>query len=230
MTIFSKLIAPAAVALCAVAAMPAQAQVEGKIATVDISRAVLGTTAFQTAYEQVNTTYAQQNELRRTKAQERQTLLQSFDTNGDKQVDDAELAAKQNSPQFTQLQTLEQEIQALTNQIDAARVYAVEQVITQYGAALQEVVTRQQIKLVIDPATVMFTVPEADITQQITTALNAKVPSVGIVPPQGWQPARESVQLYQEIQQRLMAAQVMQQRQQQAQQQQQGNPQAPAGR
>lgn len=230
MTIFSKLIAPAAVALCAVAAMPAQAQVEGKIATVDISRAVLGTTAFQTAYEQVNTTYAQQNELRRTKAQERQTLLQSFDTNGDKQVDDAELAAKQNSPQFTQLQTLEQEIQALTNQIDAARVYAVEQVITQYGAALQEVVTRQQIKLVIDPATVMFTVPEADITQQITTALNAKVPSVGIVPPQGWQPARESVQLYQEIQQRLLAAQVMQQRQQQAQQQQQGNPQAPAGR
>jgi Skp family chaperone for outer membrane proteins len=230
MTIFSKLLAPAAVALCAVAALPAQAQVEGKIATVDISRAVLGTTAFQTAYEQVNTTYAQQNELRRTKAQERQTLLQSFDTNGDKQVDDAELAAKQNSPQFTQLQTLEQEIQALTNQIDAARVYAVEQVITQYGAALQEVVTKQQIKLVIDPATVMFTVPEADITQQITTALNAKVPSVGIVPPQGWQPARESVQLYQEIQQRLVAAQMMQQRQQQAQQQQQGNPQAPVGR
>ena len=229
MTIFSKLIAPAAVALCAVAAVPAQAQIEGRIATVDISRAVLGTTAFQTAYEQVNTTYAQQNELRRTKAQERQTLLQSFDTNGDKQVDDAELAAKQNTPQFTQLQTLEQEIQALTNQIDAARVYAVEQVITQYGAALQEVVTKQQIKLVIDPATVMFTVPEADITQQITTALNAKVPSVGIVPPQGWQPARESVQLYQEIQQRLMTAQLIQQRQQQ-QQQQQGNPQAPAGR
>jgi len=230
MTIFSKLLAPAAVALCAVAAMPAQAQVEGKIATVDISRAVLGTTAFQTAYEQVNTTYAQQNELRRTKAQERQTLLATFDTNGDKQVDDAELAAKQNSPQFTQLQTLEQEIQALTNQIDAARVYAVEQVIIQYGAALQEVVTKQQIKLVIDPSTVMFTVPEADITQQITTALNAKVPSVGIVPPQGWQPARESVQLFQEIQQRLMAAQVMQQRQQQAQQQQPANPQAPAGR
>ena len=226
MTIFSKLIAPAAMALCAVAAVPAQAQVEGRIATVDISRAVLGTTAFQTAYEQVNTTYAQQNELRRTKAQERQTLLATFDTNGDKQVDDAELAAKQNSPQFIQLQTLEQEIQALTNQIDAARVYAVEQVILQYGAALQEVVTKQQIKVVLDPNSLLFVAPEADVTAQITTALNAKVPSVGIVPPQGWQPARESVQLFQEIQQRLMAAQLMQQRQQQ----QQGNPQAPAGR
>ena len=227
MTIFSKLIAPAAMALCAVAAVPAQAQVEGRIATVDISRAVLGTTAFQTAYEQVNTTYAQQNELRRTKAQERQTLLATFDTNGDKQVDDAELAAKQNSPQFIQLQTLEQEIQALTNQIDAARVYAVEQVILQYGAALQEVVTKQQIKVVLDPNSLLFVAPEADVTAQITTALNAKVPSVGIVPPQGWQPARESVQLFQEIQQRLMAAQLMQQRQQP---QQQGNPQAPAGR
>ncbi len=227
MTIFSKLIAPAGVALCALAALPAQAQVEGRIATVDISRAVLGTTAFQTAYEQVNTTYATQNELRRTKAQERQTLLATFDTNGDKQVDDAELAAKQNSPDFAKLQTLEQEIQGLTNQIDAARVYAVEQVITQYGAALQEVTTKQQIKIVLDPGSLLFAAPEADVTQQITTALNAKVPSVGIVPPQGWQPARESVQLFQEIQQRLLTAQLIQQRQQQ---QQQANPQAPAGR
>ncbi|MFN3862653.1 MAG: OmpH family outer membrane protein [Erythrobacter sp.] len=228
MTIFSKLIAPAAVVLTAVAALPAQAQVEGRIATVDIARAVLGTTAFQTAYEQVNQTYAQQNELRRTKAQERQTLLATFDTNSDKQVDDKELAAKQKSPDFTKLQTLEQEIQALTNQIDAARIYAVEQVILQYGPALQDVVTKQQIKLVLEPGSLLFAVPEADVTAQITAALNAKVPSVGIVPPQGWQPARESVQLFQEIQQRLVAAQLMQQRQQQ--QQQQGNPQAPAGR
>jgi Skp family chaperone for outer membrane proteins len=227
MTIFSKLLAPAGVALCALAALPAQAQVEGRIATVDISRAVLGTTAFQTAYEQVNTTYTAQNELRRTKAQDRQTLLATFDTNGDKQVDDAELAAKQSSPDFAKLQTLEQEIQGLTNQIDAARVYAVEQIITQYGAALQEVVTKQQIKLVVSPDSLLYAVPEADVTAQITTALNAKVPSVGIVPPQGWQPARESVQLFQEIQQRLLTAQLMQQRQQQ---QQQGNQQAPAGR
>ncbi|MEO0057314.1 MAG: hypothetical protein RIT17_764 [Pseudomonadota bacterium] len=227
MTIFSKLFAPAGVALCALAAIPAAAQVDGRVATVDISRAVLGTTAFQTAYEQVNTTYAQQNELRRTKAQERQTLLQTFDKNGDKQVDDAELAAKQATPDFAKLQTLEAEIQGLSNQIDAARIYAVEQVITQYGAALTEVTTQQQIKLVIDPSTLLFAVPEADITAQITTSLNAKVPSVGIVPPQGWQPARESVQLYQEIQQRLVTAQMLQQRQQQ---QQQAAPQAPAGR
>lgn len=225
MTLFTKLLAPAGLALTAMAALPVQAQVEGRIATVDISRTIIGTTAFQTAYEQVNQTYTQQNDLRRTKAQERQTLLQTFDTNGDKQVDDAELAAKQNSPDFTKLQTLEQEIQALNNQIDGARIYAIEQIIIQYGAALEEVTTRQQIKLVVDPGSLLFAAPEADVTQQVTTALNAKVPSVGVVPPAGWQPSREGVQIFQEIQQRLIAAQMVQQ-----QAQQQANTAAPVGR
>jgi Skp family chaperone for outer membrane proteins len=228
MTRLAKLLAPAGLALAALVAMPAHAQVEGRIATVDISRTIIGTTAFQTAYEQINTTYAQQNELRRTKAQERQTLLATFDTNGDKQVNDAELAAKQKSPDFTKLQTLEQEIQALSNQIDGARVFAIEQIIVQYPAALQEVTTKQQIKLVIDPGSLLFAPPEADITQAVTTALNTKVPAVGVVPPAGWQPSREGAQIYQEIQQRLIAAQIAQQQQQAAQTQ--GDPAAPTGR
>jgi Skp family chaperone for outer membrane proteins len=227
MTSFTKILAPAGLALMALAAIPAQAQVEGRMATVDVSRTIIGTSAFQTAYEQVNQTYAQQNELRRTKAQERQTLLQSFDTNGDKQVNDAELAAKQNSPDFTKLQTMEQEIQALSNQIDGARIYAVEQIIVQYGAALQEVTTKDQIKIVLEPGSLLFAAPEADISQKVTTALNAKVPNVGVVPPAGWQPSREGVQIYQEIQQRLaLAAQL----QQQQAAQQQANPAAPVGR
>lgn len=226
MTKLTRLLAPASLALAAMFAMPAQAQVEGRIATVDIARTVIGTTAFQTSYEQVNQTYAQQNELRRTKAQERQTLLATFDTNGDKQVDDGELAVKQNTPDFAKLQTLEQEITALGNQIDGARVYAIEQILVQYGPALQEITTAQQIKLVLEPGSLLFAVPEADITQQVTTALNAKVPSVGVVPPAGWQPSREGVQIYQDIQQRLIAAQ----RLQQAQQAQQPAPTAPVGR
>ncbi|MEL7217273.1 MAG: OmpH family outer membrane protein, partial [Pseudomonadota bacterium] len=74
---------------------------------------------------------------------------------------------------------------------------------------------------------------EADITALVTTSLNTKVPQVGIVPPAGWQPTRQGVQLFQEIQQTLVAAQVIQQRQQAAQQQQQqpaGSQQAPQGR
>ncbi len=227
MMTFSKLLAPAGLALTALAALPAQAQVEGRMAIVDISGTVLGTEAFKNAYTEVNRTYTQQNDLRRAKAQERQALLQTFDTNGNKQVDDAELAAKQGSADMTKLNTLEQEIQAINNQIDGARIYAVEQILVQYGAALQEVTTKQQIKMVVDPGSVLYAPPEADITLQVVTALNAKVPSVGVVPPSGWQPSREGAQIYQDIQQRLLVAQIQQQQQQQ---QQQGNTAAPAGR
>ncbi|WP_017666186.1 OmpH family outer membrane protein [Porphyrobacter sp. AAP82] len=229
MTRLAKLIAPAGLILAAAAALPAQAQVQGNIATVDIPRTIIGTTAFQTAYEQVNTTYATQNELRRTKAQERQALLAKFDKNGDKQVDDAEQQAMQKSPDFPKLQTLEQEIQALNNQIDGARVFAVEQIIVQYPSALQDVTTKDQIKFVIDPGSLLFAPPEADISAKVTAALNVRVPAVGVVPPSGWQPSREGVQIYQEVQQRLIQATIAQQ-QQQAAAAQQGNPAAPAGR
>ncbi|NJO13978.1 MAG: OmpH family outer membrane protein [Rhizobiales bacterium] len=228
MTISAKLLASAGLALSALVALPAHAQVDGRMATVDITRTIIGTTAFQTAFEQVNTTYAQQNELRRTKIQERQTMLAKFDKNGDKQVDDTEQVAMQKSPDFPKLQTLEQEIVNLSNQVDGARIYAVEQIIVQYGSALQDVVNADQIKLVLDPGSVLFSVPEADITQKVVTALNARVPAVGVVPPAGWQPSRDGAQVYQEIQQRLALAQQFAQQQQQ--QQQQGNPAAPTGR
>ncbi|ANK13308.1 OmpH family outer membrane protein [Erythrobacter neustonensis] len=229
MTRLAKLIAPAGLILAVAAALPAQAQVTGKLATVDVSRTIIGTTAFQTAYEQVNTTYAAQAELRRTKAQERQTMLAKFDKNGDKQIDETEQAAMQKSADFAKLQTVDQEIQGINNQIDGARVFAVEQIIAQYSAALQEVTTKEQIKLVLDPSALLFAPPEADITTKVTAALNLKVPAVGVVPPAGWQPSRDSVQVYQEIAQRLqLAAQI--QAAQAAQGQQQAAPAAPAGR
>lgn len=224
MTRLAKLLAPAGLILAATAALPVSAQVQGNIATVDIPRTIIGTAAFQTAYEQVNTTYATQNELRRTKAQERQTMLAKFDKNGDKQVDDAEQAAMQKTPDFAKFQTLEQEIQGLNNQIDGARVFAVEQIIVQYPSALQDVTTKDQIKFVIDPTSLLFAPPEADISAKVTAALNARVPAVGVVPPSGWQPSREGVQIYQEIQQRLIQATIAQQQQAAAAAGQQGNP------
>jgi Skp family chaperone for outer membrane proteins len=230
MTTISKLLASAGLALTALASLPAHAQVDGRMATIDVTRTIIGTTAFQTAFEQVNTTYAQQNELRRTKIQERQTMLAKFDKNGDKQVDDTEQVAMQKSADFPKLQTLEQEIVNLSNQVDGARIYAVEQIIVQYSSALQDVVNADQIKLVVDPGSVLFSVPEADITQKVVTALNARVPAVGVVPPAGWQPSRDGAQIYQDIQQRLALAAQFAAQQQQQQQAQPGNPAAPTGR
>ncbi len=230
MKFFAKSLAIAGLTLSAAVAVPATAQVQGNIATVDTARVVIGTTAFQTAYQQISTTYQSQIDTRRARNQERQTLLQQLDTNNDNQLDEAEQAAAANATQTTRIQAIDQEIQTLTAQIDGARVYAVEQILMQYSASLQEVVQGQSIQMIVSPDAIIYAPPQADISQQVTTALNAKVPSVTIVPPQGWQPNRNSVGVFQQIQQVLLQAQAIQQAQAAQQQQQQPAAQAPEGR
>lgn len=219
MKLITKMLASGAMALAAVAATaPANAQVQGRVATADVSRAIIGTTALQTAYNQIGTTYQAQIEQRQTKQQQLTQLLQPFDSNSNGQLDDAELPAVQNAANFQQIQTLEQEVAAITNQVNAARIYAVEQILAQYPAALTEVTTQQQIVMVLQPDTLQFAAEGADISGLITTSLNAKVPSVQIVPPADWRPNRNSAAIFQEIQQTLITAQMMQQQQQQGQQ------------
>lgn len=228
MKLISKSLARVGIAACVViTAMPAAAQVEGKIGTVNAARAILGTDALENAYTQVESTYSAQIAQLRTKGEERQTALKAIDTNGDNEVNDAELKAAEGTPNYQKLETLENDIAVLTNQIDAGRIFAIEEIYRQYPAALQEVITSNQVQMVVTPDALVYAPAEADLTAKVVTALNAKVSQVGIVPPANWQPTRRGVALFQEIQQTLVAAQVIRQRQQAAQQ---GNTQAPPGR
>lgn len=229
MTSLSKMFAAAGLAAIAFAT-PAAAQVQGRIATADVSRAILGTQALQNAYNQIGTTYSAQIEQRQTKQQQLARLLQPFDTNGNGQLDDAELPAVESSSSWTQIQTLQGEVDAITSQVNAARIFAVEQILQQYPTALTEVTTQQQIVMVFQPDTIQFASEAADITPQITTSLNAKVPSVQVVPPADYRPSRNGAQIFQEIQQTLITAQLIQQQQAAQQGQQQPAPQAPSGR
>lgn len=230
MKLISKTLAAAGLAAAALstAAVPATAQVQGRIATADITRAIIGTTALQTAYNQIGTTYSAQIEQRTAKQQQLAQLLQPFDSNGNGQLDESELPAVQQASNFSQIQTLEQEVAALTSQVNAARLYAVEQILGAYPNALTSVTSQQQIVMVLQPDGIQFAGEGADITAQVTAAINTALPSVAIVPPQDWRPSRNAANLFQEIQQTLLAAQMMQQ-QQAAQQGQQQQP-APSGR
>lgn len=228
MNILYKSILAAGLATAAIAA-PATAQVQGKIATVNAAGAIINTTAFQTAYQQIGTTFKGQIDGIRQREEERQTLLKQLDKNGDNQIDDAELQAAQNTSQATRIGQIEQEVAQMTNQVEGARVYAVEQILRQYGASVQQVAQQQQVQIVLAPDAVVYAPAAANITQQVVTVLNTKVPAVQIVPPQDWQPSRNSVALFQQIQQTLMAAAQIQAAQQQQANQQQNN-QAPSGR
>ncbi|MBX7514864.1 OmpH family outer membrane protein [Qipengyuania sp. GH38] len=227
MKLITKSLAAASLATAAMAATPAAAQVNGNIGIVSVPAAVAQATARTTAYQQISTTYASQITQIQQKQQQMQTLLQQLDTNNDGQLDPAEQQAAQNAPQAQQLQTLENETAQLSNQIDGARIYAIEQILLQYNAALQTVVQQDNLQLVLSPDAVQYSAPAANVTQKVVAALNTRVPSVQITPPQGWQPAQQSVALYQQVQQILMVAAA---RQQQAAAQQQTQQPAASGR
>ena len=229
MKFITKTLAAASIMAAGLAATPAAAQIEGKIATVNPPLSIINTNAFKTAYEQIATTYKPQIDTIQVRGQERQTLLQQLDTNGDKQLDEAEQQAAQGTPQLTRIAAIEQEVGQLSGQVDLARVFAVEQIMAQYGPALQQVAQQLQVQMVVSPEAVIYAPPAASITQQVSAALNTRVPAVQIVPQAGYQPNRNAVATYQQIQQALLTAQAIQ-AQQQAQQTQQQGAQAPAGR
>lgn len=225
MKLLSKTLAAASLAGAAVVASPVAAQVSGNIAVVNPPATVAGSTALSTAYQQINTTYASQITQIQQKQQQAQTLLQQLDTNSDGNLDQAEQQAAQTAPQAQQIQTLENEIAQLQNQVESARVYAIEQILQQYSAALQTVTSADNIQVVLSPEAVTWSAPAANINQKVVAALNARVPSVQTTPPQNWQPSQQAVGVYQQVQQILMVAAA---RQQQAATQQQ--PAQPTGR
>lgn len=221
MKFLSKTFAAASIASAAIVAGPAAAQVSGNIAVVNPPATIAASSALNTAYQQIGTTYSSQITQIQQKQQQAQTLLQQLDSNSDGNLDQTEQQAAQNAPQAQQIQTLEREIAQLSNQIDSARVYAIEQILQQYGAALQTVTSADNIQVVLSPDGVSWSAPAANINQKVVAALNSRVPSVQITPPQGWQPSQQAVGVYQQVQQILMVAAS---RQQAASQQQPAQP------
>ena len=209
------LLSIAALALTAGMAVPAAAQVNG-IGVTEPAIAIAGSAALQTAYQQIGTTYAAQRTQLEQLQQQRDTLVRQFDTNNDGQLSDAEqTAAQANATAVQQLQTLDQTIQQTQAPIQLARVYVIEQIAMQYGAAVQQVVTAGNISLIINPTTVVYAADAVDVTDEIVARLNTLVPTVSTSVPAGWQPQRQSVTLFQEVQQLLVTAAQQQAAQQQ---------------
>ena len=229
MKLIKHAVAFAGLATVSLAATSAVAQVEGKVATASVSNALLGVPSLNTALNQVGQTYASQLQLAQTKQTELGELLKPYDTNGNGVIDQAETPGLQAAPNFQQIQTLRGEIAGVENQVTAAQVYAVEQVLVQYQAAVSEVAAAQQIVMVVDPASLQYASENADNSEAVSAALVTKVSAIGVVPTEGWQPSQTSVQVFQDIQRRRIIEQARARAAAQ-QQQQQGNTEAPAGR
>ena len=198
---------------------PAAAQVNG-VATSDINLAVIRSQAFGNGYQQINTQYQAQMTTIGQRQQQRQQLVQSFDANGDGQLDQTEQAATQdpNNTTVQQIQAIDRELQQLQTPIDLARVYVVQQVAQRYQAALQNVITANNIQFMITPEALIHAAPAADVTAQVTAQLDTALPAATITPPAGYQPSEAAVALYQQIQQILLRSAIERQQQQAGQQ------------
>jgi Skp family chaperone for outer membrane proteins len=216
--------AAAALALSAAIATPAAAQVNG-IAVADPAIVVAGSQGLQTAYQQIGTTYASQRTQLEQLQTQRATLIRQFDTNNDGQLSEAEqTAAQSNTAVIQQVNGLDQQLNTIQGPITQARVYAVEQIAQQLSAAVQQVVQANNIQLILSPSAALFIADPVDVTDDIITRMNTLVPSVSTTVPQGWQPSQQTVTLYQQVQDVLIAAASQQQAQGQAQPQQPATP------
>lgn len=207
-----KLIAPALAAGIALAAVPAAAQVNG-MAVAETAVAVAGSQPLQSGFQQVGTTYDAQITALEQYQTQRQQLLQQLDTNGDGSLDEAEQAVLEdaNNPVVQQIASLEQNINTVQAPIQLARLYVVSQVAEQYGPAVQQVISDRQIQIMLSPEAIVYAPDEANVTQLVSQAINSRLPTVSITPPQGWQPTQATVNLYQQVQQVFAIARAQQQ-------------------
>lgn len=190
-------------AAAAIAPLPVAAQVAG-IATTSPEVVIARANARNTAYQQIQTTYAAQIQQINTARTEIQTLLKSMDTNNDNQLSEAERTAK--PAVATQIQQKEQQISTLATPITLAQAYALDQLAREYDAARQQVITAKRIQIMLSPDAIQYAPPAVDVTNDIVAALNTRKPTVTTAVPAGWQPTREVLGLQQTVQQILLAA------------------------
>ncbi|CAN5334301.1 hypothetical protein BH11PSE5_BH11PSE5_31610 [soil metagenome] len=179
----------------ALATTPAAAQSKAGIAVANLEQAVATSTAYTTARTQMNTTYKAQIDAfnarktaidadLKTKGEALQTAINAA---GGKPTPALQTQYEQYQQQT---QTYQAELQRLGQPIGLANAYVEQQITAKLSDALKAAMTKAKVDLVLSPEATVSYQPTVDITAAVVTELNALVPSVGITPPAGWQPAQ----------------------------------------
>ena len=200
----ARILGAATLALSALVAVPAAAQVNG-IGVADPAIAVAGSQALQTAYNQIGTTFQAQRTQLEQLQQQRAGLIRQFDTDNDGQLSQEEqTAAQANTAVVQQVNGLDQQINTIQQPITLARVYVIEQLGQQLSNAVQAVVQANNVQLLLNPSAALYMADPVEMTDEIMAQLNQTVPTVSTAVPQGWQPQQQSVNLFQQVQEILL--------------------------
>ncbi|RDE05070.1 OmpH family outer membrane protein [Sphingomonas aracearum] len=202
MTKFKFMLLAGALVAPAVAASPAAAQVAGIATSESAVLTIAKSKAYGAANTAIGTQYKAQLDQIQAKQQQLQTVLARLDKNGDKQVDNNELAQARTakSPDLTQAETIQRDIATQNQPLAKAQAYAVEQILTQYTAAQRKVVADRKINIVVAPDAIVYAPPAVDVSAAILQALDAAAPTVQTAAPANWNPNGDTVEVLQGLQ------------------------------
>jgi Skp family chaperone for outer membrane proteins len=181
-----------------VAAPAAIAQSRTSVATADYEAAVVKSTAFTTAMTQMQTTYAAQIKAVQDRAAQLQAeakpAVDAYNTAA-KAPGATDASVRPAAEALQRKQTAaQQELARLNQPVMLARAFVEEQILAQLDAAVKAAMTAKKVDLLIQPQAVLAREPYVDITDAVVAELNRRVPSVGIVPPAGYQPGQQAQQ------------------------------------
>jgi Skp family chaperone for outer membrane proteins len=187
-----KTLLKAAVAVAALAAVPAAAQAQ--VAVADLAAAVDQAAAMKAAQTQIQTQYKTQidafNARQQALATELQPLQREIQTlQGNTATPPATLQQKVTAYR-TREQTAQRELAGLASPFGRPSAYAQEQIADKIEPAVRAAMTAKRVTVLLRPEATLLALPAADITQDIVAQLNATVKTVSITPPAGWQPGQ----------------------------------------
>jgi Skp family chaperone for outer membrane proteins len=187
-------------------AAPAQAQFNG-FAVNNPTLALAQSKSRDNAFQQINQANQAQIQLIGSLDAEVSTLQNSLDTNGDREISQAEVDANPNLIQ--QIQAKQQQIELASQPIMMAHYYVLEQLMADYNNARDAVIAEKGITVVLSPDAVLYAPQSMDITEAIAIKIDERQPTVATTVPAGWQPRQATVSAYDQVQQiLLLAAQV----------------------
>ena len=174
-------------------AAPAAAQVVKGVGVVSLPAVIANSNAYKVAEEQRPVTYKPQldqaNARRQAIAAQLQPMYQKFQT--DQQANASQAQLQQQAAAIQQIeQAGQRELQQILGPVSMSRAYVQEQIEDKLDEAVQAAARKRNVTLILDAATgqVVFADAAYNITQAVLDEVNTLLPSVQLVPPQGWLP------------------------------------------
>ena len=181
------------------------------IGIANLNAAVAGSSAFQVAGQQRQTTYKATYDAAQARAKQIETELKGLidKFNADKAAKKPDAVLQQSAVAYQQRQESgKDEIRQIMMPVLLSEAYVEEQITDKLDQAVQAAMTKRGVSLLLQPDTVIARANGYEMTPAIIAELNTLIPSANIVPPQGWVPrqVREQQAAQQQAQQPAAAA------------------------